>query len=86
MNIRFSKKFEKQLAKCTPKIEQRFYKHLTTFRTNPYSPELNNHALKGKYQGFYSINVTGDVRALYTKHGTKVIIFGFIGTHSQLYE
>jgi len=32
------------------------------------------------------IDVTGDVRALYTVKGDIVIIFGFIGTHSQLYK
>lgn len=85
MDIQFSKKFEKQLAKCSVKIENKFYIQLIKYRKNPNEFSLNNHALKGKYQGFYSINVTGDVRALYTKKGSKIVIFGFIGTHSQLY-
>lgn len=41
--------------------------------------------LTGEYAGLYSINITGDIRALYKKVGDTYAIFGFIGTHSQLY-
>lgn len=30
------------------------------------------------------MNVTGDVRALYREEGNTIVIFAFIGTHSQL--
>ena len=42
--------------------------------------------LKGEYKGLYSLSVTGDIRALYKRDGEAVIIFAFIGTHSQLYK
>ena len=35
--------------------------------------------------GYWSINITGDVRAIYRQHGDTIIIFVLIGTHSQLY-
>jgi mRNA-degrading endonuclease YafQ of YafQ-DinJ toxin-antitoxin module len=38
-----------------------------------------------KYLGYRSINITGDVRALYTVKEGALILFVFIGTHSQLY-
>jgi mRNA-degrading endonuclease YafQ of YafQ-DinJ toxin-antitoxin module len=41
--------------------------------------------LTGEYAGLYSINITGDIRALYEKIDDTYAIFGFIGTHSQLY-
>jgi mRNA-degrading endonuclease YafQ of YafQ-DinJ toxin-antitoxin module len=41
--------------------------------------------LTGEYAGLYSINITGDIRALYEKIDESYVIFGFIGTHSQLY-
>lgn len=41
--------------------------------------------LTGEYAGLYSLNITGDIRALYEKIDDAYVIFGFIGTHSQLY-
>lgn len=56
------------------------------FRDNGNLDQLHDHALKGKYQGYRSINITGDVRALYyEKQDGKIVLFAFIGTHSQLY-
>ncbi len=52
---------------------------------NPFDITLRNHALKGKYLGYRSIDISGDVRALYTVKGNVIILFAFIGTHSQLY-
>jgi addiction module RelE/StbE family toxin len=45
---------------------------------------LRNHPLSGKYEGFRSIDVTEDWRALYRKEPER-IIFVDIGTHTQLY-
>ena len=83
--INFTKNFEKQLAKARPQVANKFYEQLRIFEVRPHDPMLNNHALKGQYQGFRSINVTGDVRALYFRDQGKVIFFAYIGTHSQLY-
>ena len=65
MQIQFAKKFEKQLKKQPEQIRSSLYKRLDMFLINKYDPILNNHALQGKYTGLYSINITGDVRALY---------------------
>lgn len=56
------------------------------FKDNPLDFRLRNHALKGKYLGYRSIDISGDVRALYKVRGNTLIVFGFIGTHSQLYK
>lgn len=85
MDIRFSKQFIKQLAKQPTKVQELFYARLTIFTANPYDPQLRNHQLKGKLKHYYSINVTGDVRALYEVVGTTVYLYQMIGTHSQLY-
>ena len=53
---------------------------------NPFDITLRNHALKGKYLGYRSIDVTGDVRLLYKQQNGDIYIFAFIGTHSQLYK
>jgi len=85
MVIKTTRSFDKQYAKLNNKIKTSFKKRLELFRTNPFDARLRNHALKGKYLGYRSIDVSGDVRTLYTIEGDTVIIFGFIGTHSQLY-
>jgi len=41
--------------------------------------------LTGQYADLHSINITGDIRALYEKINDSYVIFGFIGTHSELY-
>lgn len=85
MRIEYSKRFLKQYYKLTPKIQARFEERLILWRNEPDHPQLRLHELSGEYAGMYSINITGDVRALYEKVGDTYIIFGFIGTHSQLY-
>jgi len=85
MVIKTTKAFDKQYPKLNLKVKNSFKIRLELFKANPFDISLRNHALKGKYLGFRSIDVTGDVRALYTTQGDTVIIFGFIGTHSQLY-
>ena len=85
MNVQTTKDFDKQYSKLNPKIKNQFKSRLELFCTNPFDVSLRNHALKGKYLGYRSIDINGDVRELYTIKGNIVIIFGFIGTHSQLY-
>ena len=85
MVIETTKAFDKQYAKLNLKIKISFKRRVTLFKANPFDVSLRNHALKGKYLGYRSIDITGDVRALYTTQGDTIILFGFIGTHSQLY-
>lgn len=85
MILQTTKHFDKQYAKLDPKIKQQFKRRITIFASNPFDARLRNHALRGKFMGYRSIDITGDVRALYMIRGDQVIILGFIGTHSQLY-
>ena len=48
-------------------------------------PKLKVHPLKGKYAGYWSMSISGDIRALYVSEGETIVIFALIGTHSQLY-
>lgn len=86
MIIETTKTFDKQYSKLNDKTKTIYKNRIVKFKNNPFDFRLRNHALKGKYLGYRSIDVTGDVRALYTVKGDIVIIFGFIGTHSQLYK
>ncbi len=85
MNIQTTKNFDKQYSKLNIKIKNQFKKHIELFKLNPFDITLRNHALKGRYLGYRSIDISGDVRALYTIKGNTLIIFVFIGTHNQLY-
>ena len=85
MIIQTTKSFDKQYAKLDQKTKQKFKARLELFRISPFDTMLRNHALKGKYLGYRSIDISGDVRTLYTVKGDIVCIFGFIGSHSQLY-
>lgn len=89
IEIKFSGCFRKQYDKASEKIRKAFRNRLNLFRQNPLDPQLRDHALKGEYKGYRSINVTGDWRAIYSKRKTEdddVIVFELLGTHSQLYK
>lgn len=85
MIIKYEKQFKKQYKNLPKKIQLQFYERLELFLKNPSVPTLRNHPLKGKYLGYWSINVSGDIRALYKMEGKTIIIFALIGTHSKLY-
>ena len=86
MKIRYSKKFTKQLARQPLKVYQAFRLRIQLFKEDISHPLLRNHQLQGKLRGYYSINVTGDVRAIYEIIGDEVYMYDMIGTHSQLYK
>ena len=66
-------------------MQDQFDERVQLFATDPTLPMLKVHPLKGKYAGYWSMSVSGDVRALYIIDGDTIIIFALIGTHSQLY-
>jgi len=83
--IEFTKTFQKQFKKLTISQKTRFYERLLLFEQDPLARVLRNHALKGGWVGYRSIDVAGDLRALYYNDGERIVIFAFIGRHSQLY-
>jgi addiction module RelE/StbE family toxin len=85
MTIKYSRRFRKQFQKLRLNEQKRFWKRLELVKDDPFSVQLNHHVLRGKYAGLHSINVGGDLRALYIEKGDELILFELIGTHSQLY-
>ena len=55
------------------------------FVADPISPVFKVYPLKGSFKGYWSMNVDGDVRVLHIMDGDSTVIFGLIGTRSQLY-
>jgi len=85
MTIQYMPKFKKQYKKLPNKFQQQFDERLQLFLLDPTNPKLRVHPLKGNFAGYWSMDISGDIRALYIKRGEELIIFGLIGTHSQLY-
>ena len=53
---------------------------------NKFDMILNNHTLSGELSGCRSLNITGDVRAIYEEISENHFEFISLGTHSELYE
>ena len=85
MKIIFHKNFERKYKKLPESIKEKFRDRRDIFLENSFDPILNNHALTGKYFGYRSIDVTGDVRVIFGQVEKEVAKFVNIGTHSQLY-
>jgi addiction module RelE/StbE family toxin len=85
MTIQYLPKFKKQYNKLPQKIQNQFDEKIALFAVDPTLPVLKVHPLKGNFKGYWSMNVNGDVRALYIMDCDSIVIFGLIGTHSQLY-
>ena len=53
---------------------------------DPFNDALNNHALQGKYTGMRSINISGDLRAVYELVGKDTAYFVDLDNHNNLYS
>ncbi len=85
MQLLYSFTFKKQYKKLPKHFQQQFDDRLKLFISDPTNPTLRIHPLIGKYHGYWSMNINGDLRALYLRKNQQVIMFALIGTHSQLY-
>jgi len=86
MKIRFHKNFNKQYQKLKQAQKQKTQERLVLFLEDPFSLILANHPLKGKHKGYRSINITGDLMAVYKFMSEQECIFVAIDTHSNLYS
>lgn len=85
MRIKLHKNFEKDYKRLRESEKQKFKERRDLFLEDEFHPILNNHQLKGKYLGHRSINITGDLRAIF-KRDKKYAIFVAIDSHSNLYS
>ena len=86
MIIILHKRFSKMASKLHPKTKQKMIERMGLFTQNPTDSRLRNHALNTPYKGSYSIDITGDIRAIYQLINDETALFTHIGTHSQLYR
>jgi len=85
MDVFLTKNFSKQYQKLPQRLQEKVEERLGLFSLNPFDTTLRNHALKGSRKGSWSINITGDYRALYTVQDDTAIFIA-IGTHAELYR
>ena len=86
MIISYSRAFKKMFKKQSVSIHDKFGERLELFGKNPHYSLLNNHALGGKWAGCRSINITGDIRAVFEEAEDNYFEFVAIGSHSELYS
>lgn len=85
MKIILHKKFVKDYRKLTPRQQRQFKQRRNLFLENPAASRLHGHPLKGKYTGYRSFNVSGDLRTAYRQIDPDAVVFVRITTHSELY-
>lgn len=88
MTIKYSPGFFNKLREIDVRIQKRLKERILIFSKNPNNLQLNNHALKREYEGYRSIDITADWRALYKEireRDENIAYFVLLGTHKQLY-
>jgi addiction module RelE/StbE family toxin len=85
MRYILTKRFEKDFVKLPKRVKEQVIAALVLFVENPRHSSLRVHPLKGKWVGHYSIDITGDMRAVYFIVERDLVRFVAVGSHSQLY-
>ena len=85
MNIIKTPRFSKKSSKLTKKIKRALAERIQLFIINPHDFILNNHRLSGEFEGYRSLNITGDYRLIYEPLDENTVRFIYIDTHHNLY-
>lgn len=86
MKIFYSKHFKKRYKKLSKSLQNIVLTRLEIFVHDEFDPILNNHKLNTPWQGDRSINITGDIRLIYSKKEEGVYLLIDIDSHSELYK
>jgi addiction module RelE/StbE family toxin len=86
MKVRFHKNITKRYKKLQPAEKKKFDERITLFMENTHNVVLDNHPLRGSFVGYRSINITGDLRAVYKVIDQETAYFVVLGTHNELYS
>ena len=86
MQIQFNAIFRKKYRKLSRRKQEQCDERIKLFRIRAFDPQLHNHPLKGEYSNFRSINIDGDLRAIYYMSMDDIAIFTNLDSHSNLYS
>ena len=87
-NIFSTKGFIEKYKKVNVRIRRVVDKQLEQFEKDPLEKNLNNHKLREKWQGYRSIDINNDYRAIFREvdEGEEHnVYFVDLGTHEELY-
>lgn len=88
MKVFYDPAFYEKLKKVNVRIRKSVKERMLLFSKNPNDLALNNHALRDEWQGYRSIDITNDIRAIYKELqiGEDIVdYFEIFGTHKELY-
>lgn len=85
MKIELHRDFLKAYINQPKKIQKKFKEKRNLFIKDMFHPLLGNHSLSGEYKGCRSINVTGNIRAIFYVKSNGGVVFINMGSHSELY-
>ena len=84
MKLYLHRNFVKKQKHLSTKLRAKLYERLRIFQENQFNPVLNNHSLSGKWLGYRSIEVTGDIRAIFKQENSGAL-FVDVDNHNNLY-
>ena len=81
----FHSSFKKKYKKLRKGERRRCDERLLLFQSDRTHPLLELHPLHGKYTGFWSINIGGDLRAVFEYLSERIVRFVDVDTHHSLF-
>lgn len=88
MRVKYSPLFLAKVKKIDVSIYKSLREKIAIFTKDPNDPQLDNHELYEEWEGFRSIDITSDWRAIYEEIDEVeevVAYFEALGTHEELY-
>jgi addiction module RelE/StbE family toxin len=86
MKLIFHRDFERSYANLRSAEKEKCDARLAAFFVDTFDKTLNNHPLRGTYMGYRSINIAGDLRAIYRQIDAETYFFIALGPHKKLYQ
>lgn len=89
MKVKYDPAFYVFYKKANVRLRNAFDRQLKIFKINPHDPSLNNHVLEREWEGYRSIDINADYRAIFKEiHLIDEILYYFVilGTHQDLYQ
>ncbi len=89
MRVQLTPELIKKVKKQDVRIRKSFKIAINLFSKDPNYLGLNNHSLSKEWEGFKSIDITSDLRAVYQEISEADETFAYfvdLDTHDQLYR
>jgi addiction module RelE/StbE family toxin len=88
-NVYLDEGFMNLYKKSDVRLKKSVDEKLRIFTKNPFELGLDNHALRDEWEGYRSIDITNDYRAIYkeVREGEELNAYLVaLGTHKELYR